>query len=323
MDGSFFKSKEFAIAAVAALLILGSAAAVYTRAGGAGGTLTFHDADCPARSPGGEAVGVEPKSTTRTVGLNGVERVVTYEVPTTGSAGGRAWLCSTYGDVVVAPASDGVARVVFRIHSEGPRAREVVEGIGVEAGFARQGAQLLVAARQVTAARWNRFFSDNVGGSVNVELQVPAVGPFEIDGRTSYGDAAVGAVLAKELRLESSYGDVTADKPDLAGNVTLSTDYGDVSASFRSVATATAKVSSSYGDVKVLLPKRADAGYDVDAETDFGSVSVDVGPTESYKSDEDHTGGRVQARTQGYAEKPTRVRVDAASDYGDVRVEAA
>lgn len=126
---------------------------------------------------------------------------------------------------------------------------------------------------------------------------------------------------ASSLDLESNFGRVVATGIDLAGDARLHTSAGDVVLALASVQSGAIDATSSFGDVEVELPARADVGYDVVGETDFGEVTIRIGPTDHYESEGGHAAGeRESARSAGFDSKPTKLTVAGSSSAGDVRI---
>jgi DUF4097 and DUF4098 domain-containing protein YvlB len=116
----------------------------------------------------------------------------------------------------------------------------------------------------------------------------------ELDGalnlETNYGDVTVTSVQAVSYQLKSDSGDLTLD--ECGGSLDLETGFGNVEVSNAAEAGLTLvtdsgeitfsgsiegagfhQVTSGFGTVRLVLP--ADAAFDLDAETDFGSVETD------------------------------------------------
>lgn len=111
-----------------------------------------------------------------------------------------------------------------------------------------------------------------------------------LDLETNFGDVTAAGVRATSYRLKSSSGNLTLDgcsglldlQTDFGGievsnateaGLTLKTDSGEIYFSGRLLAEGTNLVESGFGKIHLILP--ADAAFDLDAETDFGSIETD------------------------------------------------
>jgi len=108
---------------------------------------------------------------------------------------------------------------------------------------------------------------------------------------TSYGDVACGDIIAKNLNIHTSFGDVKAVYVDNAAgaiNVKLNTSYGDVELSTPDAFAGNIDLSTSYGSIKTDLPitivgkikkdkvrgSVGDGKGIISAHTSFGSIKI-------------------------------------------------
>ena len=133
----------------------------------------------------------------------------------------------------------------------------------------------------------------------------------EIDGsldlESSFGDVSSDSVTAASYRLHSSSGDLTLHR--CSGTIDLNTDFGSIEVSecteaILALTTSSGdvtfsgslsdegphRVESDFGDVQLTLPK--DAAFDLDADTDFGSIETNFAVTTT-QFDEDNIVGEV------------------------------
>ncbi|MDY7075560.1 MAG: DUF4097 family beta strand repeat-containing protein [Chloroflexota bacterium] len=128
-----------------------------------------------------------------------------------------------------------------------------------------------------------------------------------LDLETDFGDVVAVSVDATSYRLVSGSGSLTLD--GCSSLLDLKTDFGDIEVRNATEAALTLKTSSGrvyfsgsldaegdhrveseFGDVHVILP--ADAAFDLEAETDFGSIETDFAVTVS-QFEEKHLTGQV------------------------------
>lgn len=311
MDAGFFGSKFFVIAIVAGGIVLATGAALYNVGSGFIGDDVR---GCDAPSMTGPRIDATPRDER----VGDEERRVSYALPADALVGGLADLCVAVGEVVVTQATGDAAEVVFTIR--GPST--AVDRTQVRAEFTQRDGGLGLAAWEAVAGRTGTLVSRR-SVDVTLEVRLPQTGAFDLRATSDVGDVRATSLLLGNATLSTDVGDVVATALDVQGNVTVTTDVGQVTLQLDSVQSGKIRASSDVNDVEVRLPQRADVGYDVHATTDVGDATVEIGPTERFESRSDGPGDDVQARSQGYATKPTQVVVEATSDVGDVVVKAS
>lgn len=314
MDNGFFGTKYFAISLAIAIAIVAGAAGAYQLANVSVRSGWSDGCDAPAL--GGSTLEVAPEET---IEDEGERRTIVYRFPAGAYAGGLADMCSPFGDITVDPSLDDAVEVTFVITSDYLAA---VEETVVEAEFTSDGGRLALGAWVPRVGESGGVFNDE-SAHVRLQVRVPDNGPWDLRAATAAGNVHVKDVMASDLTLRSSFGNVVATGVDLAGDAILGSSSGNVILRLASVQTGSIEAKSSFGDVEVEVPQRADVGYDVDAETNFGEVTLRIGPTDEYSSDGGHAGDHERARSAGFDSKPTQVTVVASSSAGDVRVVAS
>lgn len=311
MDPGFFSSKHFVVSGLVAVAIIAGAAGAYyaTPIGGSHGW----SGGCDAPSLAGAPLAVEA---TTEIEDDGERRVVTYRLPAGSYTAGSLDACSPFGEIVVDPALGDEIEVRFTI--EAPIAA-AVEETDVVAQLRDDGGALVVGAWIERIGETSGIYGNDRSAHVRLQIRLPDTGAWDIDAHSSAGDVHVSDVMVGTLDLESSFGNVVAIGIDLAGDATLMTSAGDATLSLASVQSGRVLADSSFGNVEIELPSRADVGYDVVGETSFGEVTIRIGPTDEYDS-EGSAGERETARTAGYDSKPTKVQVTGTSSAGDVRI---
>jgi DUF4097 and DUF4098 domain-containing protein YvlB len=117
-------------------------------------------------------------------------------------------------------------------------------------------------------------------------------GPLDLE--TNFGNVTASGVRATSYRLRSGSGSLTLN--ECRGSLDLETDFGDIEISNATEAGLTLKtdsgkiyfsgsllaegphlVESGFGKVHLILP--VDAAFDLDAETEFGSIKTDFAVT--------------------------------------------
>lgn len=309
MGSGYLRSRHFVVAAsLAALVLAGGASAYYV--GGIERTLALRPA---CATPVLEGTGL-PLDLSRTTEDNERRRDETYRLNASGLRGGALLLCLDVGEVHVEPAEgDGVLAQVASDSAAAARATKV------EVRAHADGDRLVVAVWQTSRGQARSLFHDE-SASTRLVLRVPTTGPFTLDATTGVGDVRVIGLLLGETRLASDVGNVALRGVDLQGNATIETGVGDATLDAASVVGGRLRVSADVGNAEALLPQRADVGYDVRASTDVGEVVIRIGDVEASDSQGDGPGERETARSSGYAGKPTKVVVEAATSVGDARV---
>lgn len=315
MEPGYFTSRQFLVAAaVAAFLVAGAAAAWSFGAGEGGIVLDARACQAPAH------LGTQIPTTPRVERDEDGERVVaSYDVDAGEAVGGSVHVCTAVGEVLVEPSPDALAHLQVRVAGE----PDAVAATSYGTWFGRHDGTLVLQAWVERQASSGSFWGMRNGAEAVIVLQVPMTGAYDVVALADVGDARVGALLVRELRVETAVGEARATGVDLTGNATISSDVGRAVLSAASVQTGTISVASDVDDVEVELPRRADVGYDVTASADVGDVDVEVGDTELDERDSDGPSASAHVRTAGYASKPTQVRVVATADVGSVRVVAS
>lgn len=311
IDTGFFGSKYFLISAVVAALLLGGAAGAYYIAERSDGTVFSFSGGCATPALGGSNIPVPSPTVTDSDG--GRRRLVEYTLEASQYAGGALKACVDVGAIQVEPAAGSHVQIVFEIVGDTSGA---VEATKVDAAFAERAGALSIGAWQSQRGETNGFFHDE-GAAVHVTVRLPATGAYDLDLSSDVGNVRVGDLLVGDLEASTDVGHIAVSQADLTGNVTLTTEVGDIDLVAASVQTSRIELSVDVGDVNAQLPRRAEIGYDVEASADVGSVSVDIGPTEAMTSEEDGPSEHKTARSQGYADKVTKVRVTIVTDVGD------
>lgn len=314
MDARFFRSREFFVGlAVALVLIAGVAVATTT----IGGTTLTGSHRCSVAAPEGVAVQVAPQDTGLTQDGTRATRTLTYTLPTDAEAT-RIAACTSVGSLRAIASEDGLVHVTFFVAGTSAQA---VEAAKVEALFAREGDELRIAA-QVPAQPQVRQGFQTTGASVTVTIHLPPDALHALDLHTHVGNVDAHDLRLSEAKFGTHVGHVRVTGLQMEGDLRATSEVGNVRVALDSVQSGLVRATSDTGRVDVRLPVRADIGYDVAARADVGRVMLDVGETDTLERTRDGPGERVQARTAGYADQPTQVRVEASTGVGNVAVHA-
>lgn len=311
MDRGFFGSREFAIAGVLALLLVaGGAYALLGRGFG-----HFSESGCDAPRLEGTTLDAAPQRQD----ASSTERTLAYVLDPAGREAGALDACTVLGDVTVGPSPDGLVHVTFTLDAPDSSALGRTEA---QARFRADGPRLGVEA-WVGRHGGADSFGDRDETDVSVEVLLPALGAWRVHAESETGDVSVGALLVSDAALESTLGDLEVRGADVAGNVTMETETGAVTLAPASLQTGQMRLASTLGDLVARLPARADAGYEVFAETTVGDVQVDVGEAEVSERADEPGSSTAHVRTAGFAAKPTRVTLRMETETGDVQATAA
>ena len=312
MDTGFFQSRQFAVAAfVAAMLVVGGAT-VLALGGGVGGSFLRAEDGCAARAAAGAPPAPEHAAAE---GDGGRTRDESFAVNASDLAG--LDLCVAIGELRLVPSDDGRLRVDVRIRGDtAEAARETV----VEARFARDDKGLRVAVWQSRVGYSSSPFGGQDATETVVTVRVPDGAWPDLAGSVGVGGLRATDVMLGNATLDVDVGDVRLLRVDLAGDLEARVDVGEAIVHLGSVQAGTLTVGTDVGDVELRLPPRADVGYDVTAQSGVGSATVRIGETEDRTESSGTTGESVHARSRGYDAKPTKVRVHASADVGSVLV---
>ncbi len=146
--------------------------------------------------------------------------------------------------------------------------------------------------------------ADSDSGEIQAE-EITLDGALDLE--TNFGSVTANGVRATSYRLKSDSGSLTLD--GCRGPLDLQTNFGDIEVRNATEAALTLKtdsggiyfsgslpaegvhrVESGFGKVHLVLP--ADAAFDLDAETDFGSIKTDFAVTVT-EFEEKHIVGEV------------------------------
>ncbi|HLE97463.1 MAG TPA: hypothetical protein VI997_08850 [Candidatus Thermoplasmatota archaeon] len=299
---------------VAAFLVAGTAVAVLVSRDGSTLSSRSDDQD---EACGGPLFSLRRlEAAVEDTGADGGDhRTVTYTLQPDGLEGGAIRLCTGVGEVTFAPSGDDLVTLTFTIRASDDGSEADVRDAKVDAVFASDDGGLRVVGWHDADDRRDEHVS------VDVEITLPESGAWDLEGSTGVGDILVNGLLVGGLDLSTGVGDVVADA-EATRDVTASTGVGDVVLDLSSVGAGRIDVSTGVGGVSIELPLRADVGYDATVQTGVGEVELDIGPTESKASDKSPVGGTAKARSDGYADKPTKVVVSATAGTGDASVHA-
>lgn len=306
MDRNYFRSKQFAIATLLALLVLGGGAAAL--AGGVLGHSTYTFPGCADRTPEGE-----PLAATRNMQTQGNLLTITYTLDIGDATAGEFNLCAGAGDLTVIPATGNSITLEARVTN--PTEADLA-GTGVRAAFANDAGQVRVAAWEGPHTAKGSLIANMP--QTDLVLHLPDHLVYTGAGRTSLGDISVGAIRTANLTLQTSGGRVATTGLLAEGNVDARTSWGDVDLAFASVQTARIEARSSSGDVDVRLPARADIGYNATARSSAGDITIRIEDAEQY--DRSSRGTTMVVRSANYDARPTQVEVDVRTSSGDIRI---
>ena len=315
MDRAFFSSKEFVIATVlfGGLLLVG---AVVGLSANGGVQLTGH-VGCDVGSHGGTPL--EPtRDEERRRG--GQTRIVHEIADAEGRAGGIVDVCTEVGTLTISPSADGNIHVVVTITNTHAGGEEAVDAIDVRTAYRVQGGQLAVSAwlPEGSSATSPWFWGGSHSTSVNIEVEVPANGRYDVRASTDVGDVQVVSLRTGELDISTDVGDIEARSIDVGGTVHLTTDVGDIDLAIASIVSTALFASTDVGDVRITAPGSSDIGYDLKLAADVGSIEVAIGETEHYDHREDGASEDVEGRSRGYTQRAVKVTAHLTTDVGHI-----
>jgi hypothetical protein len=272
--------------------------------------------------------------------------VTTVAADARGLEGGEIVVCSEYGRVEIVDSDDAQVRVQVRVEGFGEgsarpaeAARRVIEETDVRVHLAAHDGRLLVHV-------WHATLGFTAPGGqpamVGVRVQVPARGAWRVATDAYHGVVAVRRLELAGALLRGRVGDKLKGIPGYLGpteldNVTLA---GDVevrndSSALGAPVVAKVRVASSArltartgGDITIAVQPDPELGVRALGETNDGSVRVTVhggaaSDAPEPSAAEPGAGGfrvRQQVESAGFAARPVRLEVRAASGGGKVTV---
>lgn len=312
MDPRYFQSRYFVISAIIAVGIVAAAASAYSFV--EGGTFSYSGGCSEPELPGRALALAAPVSTEddRSRTLEQTANATDYDAV-------RLDLCVAVGEIIIEPTSADSLTATWLVEADD---RSAVEGTDVLLSFRDDAGTLVIAAWEPQVGRSTTVFGDR-GTVARLTVHVPMDLLADVRAHVDVGDVHASGIRASALDMGADVGSVVANLPELQGDARMSADVGDVTLSLGSVQGANLTLSADIGSVELELPSRADIGYDVSASTDIGDVRVNLGETERYDRQGEGPGSRVDARSSGYATKPTQVKVRATTDVGNIGVVVA
>jgi hypothetical protein len=294
--------------------------------------------DCRVDPPSGRPLAV--RRTDGALRAHGytAERVTTYTADARGLEGGELVVCSEYGRVEIVDSDDEQLRLQVRLEGFGEgaphpaeAARRVIEETDVRVHVAAAGGRLLVRVWHATLG-----FTTPGGqpAALGVRLQVPARGAYRVTTDAYHGVVAVrrlvlaGGVLrgrvGDKFKGVSGYiGPTELDNVTLSGDVEIRNELGALGAPVLAkvrVASTARLTAFTGGDVTVAVQPHPDLGVRALAETNDGSAHVLVDGGTPSDSGAGAFRVRQQAESPGFADRPVRLEVRAASGRGRVTI---
>ncbi|HUR70020.1 MAG TPA: hypothetical protein VM370_12305, partial [Candidatus Thermoplasmatota archaeon] len=279
------------------------------------GSFEVRDA-CDAPPLAGTALAAAPS---RLVDDDGKRRTDTFRFDAATFQGGAIDLCASVGEILVEPTNGTTVELQWIVQGHSQR---VVEETHVAAQLRNDGGRLVIGAWESQIGREGGWFGGD-GADTRLVVRLPETGAYAMTIATDVGDVHVSGLRVSALAASSDVGNVIVLDTDLEGDAKGRADVGDVIFHFGSVQSGNISAIVDVGNADVELPQRADVGYDATADAGVGEAVVRLGETESYDAKEDAPGGHVEARSMGFATKPTRIVVRAGSDVGDARIVAS
>ncbi|HWG91572.1 MAG TPA: DUF4097 family beta strand repeat-containing protein [Candidatus Thermoplasmatota archaeon] len=316
MDRGFFRSREFLVASLVGLLVVGGWAAALSYQAWQGPSLDRTSCDTEAFP--GAAITPQVEESTTPAGLSTAQLEQRYVLPLGALQGGRADLCSEVGDLTITASPDDQIHLTVFTRATGPQADALLREARVEVAFTQENGLLHLASRQRQGLdAWGFMAFVSHGLEVEMVLQVPAAAGFNLSTRTDVGDVTLSDVTLGHLLVRTDVGDVTTRNVSLLGPTDVVTDVGTVSLDYPQV-TGAIGVTTDVGEVRLLLPRDDRFGYHATLRTDVGSTTADLGPTSVHREEEDGASHRLEVRTANWESAPTKVPIVVVTDVGDI-----
>lgn len=275
---------KLAVLGVAAFLI-GSAIGAF----GDDGALTpgagvAHEAGCAGIEPDWSSVQATRHDEPVQQEGDQARRLVRWTLDGADARRGLVDACVRVGTITVEEGTADSVEIRALVQAEGPDSTEIVRGLELDAAFAQSSNRVGVAVGQVGEPPAQASREGN-HYQITLRIRVPAEPVWSPDLRVGTGEIGVSGLRTQEIRASVGTGEVEID---------------------------------------AQMARSSDVGFEVTGETGSGDVDIQIGPTEERSSREDRgPGDRGYARSEGYADKPVRIHVEATASIGDVDVTAS
>lgn len=320
MVGPSIRDPRLITAAVVAL-VLGATAGFALEDDRAQGLTTAHDLDqapCDLPALDGQRLETNVRDTGVRRDHDAWQRTVTVSRPGVSLDAGRLGVCTVVGDIDIVAGDTETVELIFHVRATGSQARQAVETQELAWDLREDDGALDLVAFQVADQRGQ----GDRQASVDIELQLPETGPYELQARAHVGAIDLEVPALGETHLATSTGDIDAVIDHLDGELSTTASVGDVDLEIQALSSTELDLQTGTGDIDLHLPSDPATGYDVTGRAGVGDVDISIGPTETHDRHEpEHgPGEREHARSAGFDDKGIKVTIAAEAGVGDVDV---
>jgi len=172
-----------------------------------------------------------------------------------------------------------------------------------------QGQGRLVLGYGIPVTSYNKY-------SVQVEVFLPADAVIDLKLESSNGAMSLKDVVGGEIQLDTSNGVFTFDNV-YAESINAETSNGAIDLTLPCTVTGEYVLRTSNGQVDLSVSSSSDVGYDLDASTSTGVVSIGL-PNLDYSVNQRTS---KEARTVGFEGKEIQITLDVSTSNGNVDVD--
>lgn len=172
-----------------------------------------------------------------------------------------------------------------------------------------QGQGRLVLGYGIPVTSYNKY-------SVQVEVFLPADAVIDLELESSNGAMSLKDVVGGEIQLDTSNGVFTFDNV-YAESINAETSNGAIDLTLPCTVTGEYVLRTSNGQVDLSVSSSSDVGYDLDASTSTGVVSIGL-PNLDYSVNQRTS---KEARTVGFEGKEIQITLDVSTSNGNVDVD--
>lgn len=149
-----------------------------------------------------------------------------------------------------------------------------------------------------------------------LELVVPKALVAGLQTGSTNGDVIADGLNAYRLDLDTTNGDIVASAAGLE-QVSLDTTNGNIRATLHPAEDGQMSLDSTNGKIQLRVPEDTEHGYEVEADTTNGEVTIELSDgTTSYSDD----GDEATFRTTSYEARDIRTQVSLDTTNGDITV---
>jgi hypothetical protein len=254
-----------------------------------------------------------------------VQRVLTYRFDASPFLGGDIYLCADMGRIEILDSDDTQARLEIRLEASGQEATKAVTETTIATSFTSDGVRFSIEAWPTTLG----VTTDEPLVWIHMRLTVPVSASYTVDATAGHGGVGVHQLSLERGRLggfdglkaktrQGYSGGHDLDHVSVLGDLEINMPDGPIAGTLYALSSSRVTAHTNRGDIQLFFADDSQAGFEVVAGTNQGTVKVDIGPTETADDTRQQYVSERRARSQGYAEKPIQVNVEATTLAGNI-----